>query len=128
MRATTTVTMTVTATATESSSTQTTTAVVIPPVTPPPPLPAKLKVTPLKLDFSQPSDGYVPPPKIAQIRNGGDLPLAIPPPATNGRSFRLSNDCPPQLAKGESCGVAVVFDASVAGSPSGTVTVGGANE
>ena len=83
--------------------------------------PAKLVATPLQLTF-----GLTPTPQIVRLSNGGDLPVALAAPSTRGKSFRVSSDCPGQLAKNESCGVAVVFDAAVAGSARDTLTIGSA--
>src|SRR5436305_202851 len=94
---------------------------------PTPPLPARLLVAPAQLVFAQPDDGSTPPPQLLRVRNSGELPLALSPPAARGRSFRVSNDCPPQLAKGESCGVAVSFDAAVAGSARDRLTIRGSS-
>lgn len=91
-----------------------------PAIAPPPVLaPAKLVATPLQLTF-----GLTPAPQIVRVSNGGDLPLPLDAPTVRGKSFRLSSDCPPQLAKNESCGIAVVFDASVAGSARDMLTIG----
>jgi len=88
---------------------------------PPALTPAQLVVTPLDLAF-----GPMPAPQMVRVSNGGDLPLPLGTPSTRGKSFRVSSDCPPELAKNESCGVAVVFDAAVAGSARDTLTIGSA--
>lgn len=83
--------------------------------------PGKVVATPPRLLF-----GPTPAPQIVRVSNGGDLPLVLGAPSIRGKSFRLSSDCPAELAKNETCGVAVVFDASVAGSARDTLTIGSA--
>jgi hypothetical protein len=92
-------------------------------VTVPPPVAATLAAQPRRLVFTQRKDGGVPAAQFIHVANTGDEPLGLGRPATRSTSFRVTADCPPKLAKHEACVVAALFDPTVAGNASDTLTI-----
>ena len=89
----------------------------------PQPAPAHLAPLPPALTFALLTAGTASPAKLVRIRNDGDEPLALASVGGRGNAFRVIQDCPPQLAKNESCSAAIVFAPTAAGAQRGELTV-----
>jgi hypothetical protein len=94
-----------------------------PPPPPPAPTPAQLAPLPPALMFGVLPAGTTSPAQLVRIRNGGDEPLSITGVGARGDAFRMSQDCPPALAKNESCSAAIVFAPALAGAQRGSLTI-----
>jgi hypothetical protein len=93
---------------------------------PPPPLPARLTVTPKRLDFGDGPLSRGVPAQFAVIHNEGEQPLSRVRVAIDG-PFLLTNGCANELAPGEQCLAAVVFAPKEPGKFNGSLKVS-ANE
>lgn len=96
-------------TTTTTTTTATTTTTTIPPP------PAQLSPTPPALPFAAQLVGTASDAQLLRLRNTGDQPLTISSIAASDDAFRVKHDCAPELAKNDSCSVAVVFAPPSAG-------------